>query len=98
MLESSQEACQFLGDNSFESFCNNRLLLNAVIRSLEIVGEAAVQISQEFKEKHSQIEWRIIIAMRNRLIHAYFDVNEMVVFKTVKDDLPVLIEQLESIL
>lgn len=98
MLESSKEACQFMGDIAFEEFSKNRLLVNAVVRSLEIIGEASVQISQEFKEKYTKIEWRIIIAMRNRLIYGYFDVNEMIVFKTAKEDLPFLIEQLESIL
>ena len=80
-----------------EEFCENRKLSNATVRSLEIIGEAASQITIDFRAKYPAIEWRDIIAMRNVLIHAYFDINHEVVWKAAKEDIPILISQLEEI-
>jgi len=75
MLESSLEAREFIGDTTFDDFKKNRMLVNAIVRSLEVVGEAARQITQAFKDAHPDVEWRVVIGMRNRLVHAYFDIN-----------------------
>ena len=98
MLESAIEATEFLGEIPFEEFKKNRMLANAVVRSLEVVGEAANQINQNFKNAHHEIEWRVIIGMRNRLIHAYFDIDYWVVWQTIHQDLPPVIENLRKIL
>jgi len=65
---------------------------------LEIIGEAAVGVSLEFKEKYPQIRWRNIIGMRNRLIHGYYDINKNIVWKTITEDIPPLSADLENIL
>jgi len=98
MLDAAQEACEFLGDTSFADFKRNRLLINGLVRSIEVIGEAASQVSSEFRASHGKIPWRDIISMRNRLVHAYFDVDYSVVWRTVKDDLPQFIKQLKEIL
>jgi len=98
MLESANEACTFLGNSSFEEFRENRMMANAIIRSLEVIREAASQVSLDFKNNHPEIEWRIIVGMRNRLVHAYFDINFSVVWETVRENLPPFIEQLKNIL
>ena len=98
MLESSLEAIEFLGDTSFENFRKNRIVANAIVRSLEVIGEAANQVTQEFKDDHRDIEWHVIIGMRNRLIHAYFDIDYLVVWQTVRENLPPFINQLKKIL
>jgi uncharacterized protein with HEPN domain len=98
MLDASVEASEFLGAASLEGLKTNRMLANAIVRSLEVVGEAANQVSQDFKVKHQEIEWQVIVGMRNRLIHAYFDIDFLVVCSTVHNDLPPLIVQLKSIL
>jgi len=98
MLDAAQEACEFMGGVSFEDLKRSRLLTNAVVRSLEVLGEAAAQITPEFRESNGWIPWRDIIAMRNRLIHAYFDINYAVVWRTVKEDLPQFIKLLKQIL
>jgi uncharacterized protein with HEPN domain len=64
----------------------------AIIKSIEIIGEAASKVTDTFKTKNSNIPWNDIINMRNRLIHAYFDVNLDIVWQTVKTDLPDLIK------
>jgi uncharacterized protein with HEPN domain len=68
------------------------------IRCTEIVGEAAARLSEECRRSCPQIEWNSIIGMRNRLIHAYFDVNLAIIWRTVRDDLPALISALQGVL
>ncbi len=66
----------------------DRLLLSGILRELEIVGEAAGQISQDTKDRFPETSWKQMIGMRNRLIHAYFDLDRDIVWKTVKDFIP----------
>ena len=68
------------------------------MKAIEIVGEAASKISEECREDFPQIPWTNIIGMRNRLIHAYFDLNLDILWKTITEDLPPLIAELEKIL
>jgi len=65
---------------------------------LEIICEAANVVSADFREKHSQIPWKKMIGLRNRLIHGYFDVNLDIVWDTVEEDLPPLVADLEKII
>jgi uncharacterized protein with HEPN domain len=98
MLDASLEAVSFLGNIDAFGLSQNRLVCQAVVRSLEIVGEAASKISQSYRENHPVFPWAKIMGMRNRLVHAYFDIDYEVVEKTVKIDLPGLIEQLEKLI
>ena len=66
------------------------MIQNAVVRELEIIGEATRSLPEEFRREHPDIEWGDIIAMRNRLVHAYFDVDLNVLWEVVHNDLPVL--------
>ena len=81
-----------------ETFQADETLRRAFVRSLEIIGEAANQVSQELCERAPEIPWSKIVSMRNRLIHAYSDVNIGLVWSTVVSDLPALISQLEGLL
>ena len=74
------------------------MLTFALIRCVEIIGEAASRITPEFRERYSDVPWGDIIGMRNRLIHAYYDVNLDTLWKTVENDVPFLIERLEEIM
>ena len=58
MLDAAQEVREFMGAHSYDDFCENRLLVNGVVRSLEVIGEAAAQISPELKKNSSEIPWR----------------------------------------
>ena len=98
MLDAAREIEGFVGNSSFGEFLDNRLLVNGVVRSLEVIGEAAAQVSAELKNDLIDIPWRDIVSMRNRLIHAYFDINYQVVWRTVKNDLPTLVAQLKPLL
>ena len=70
---------------------------NAVMKAVEIVGEAASRLTAETKEAHPEIEWNEIIGMRHRLVHGYFAINYGRVWEVVHNDLPKLISQLEAI-
>jgi len=74
-LDAAAEATAFIANLDPEDLAGNRLLLLALVKEIEIVGEAATQISEELRASSPQIPWAKIKGMRNRLIHAYSDVN-----------------------
>ncbi len=98
MLDAAQEAVSFLDTLKNETLEHNRLVSQAIVRSIEIVGEAASQLSKGYKENNPHLPWAQIIGMRNRIIHAYFDIDYALVESTVKHDLPVLVGQLKKLL
>ena len=98
MLDAAREALSFAEGQRRENLDENRMLALSVVKCIEIVGEAASRISQETQQEAPQVPWPDIISMRNRLIHAYFDIDLDRVWDTVKGDLPVLIAQLEDLL
>lgn len=97
MLDAAREAVSFARNKSRKSLDHDRKLALALVKSIEIVGEAASKISKERREELPQIPWSSIINMRNRLIHAYSDIDLNVLWKTVIEDLPPLISELEKI-
>lgn len=98
MLEAAEEAIAFIEGQTRASLEKDRMLEFALVRAIEIIGEAAAQVTPEYREACSQIQWNSIIGMRNRLIHAYFDVNRDILWKTVTDDLPSLMKELQRLL
>ena len=98
MLDAAREAVSFTEGNSREDFETDRKLVLSIVKSIEIIGEAARKLTTERRESHTDIPWQDIIGMRNRLIHAYFDINLDTVWDTVTNELPPLIEDLEEII
>lgn len=98
MLDSAREASSFVSGRSREDLDTDRMLALALVRSIEIIGEAGARISEGGRAEAPELPWAEIVGMRNRLIHAYFDVNLDVVWQTANQDLPPLIATLESIL
>lgn len=96
ILDSAKAALSYVQNKKRSDLDHDRMLLSALIRELEIIGEASNYLSSGAKKKHSTIPWKEIISMRNRLIHAYFDINHDLLWLTVTEDLPILILQLES--
>uniref|UniRef100_A0A7C4XHK7 DUF86 domain-containing protein n=1 Tax=candidate division WWE3 bacterium TaxID=2053526 RepID=A0A7C4XHK7_UNCKA len=70
----------------------------AIVRSLEIIGEAASKLSADFKSAHTDIPWQIITGMRNKIIHEYMSIDYQVVWETIHNDLPLLKSAVEAIL
>lgn len=75
----------------------NTLFQDAIVRTIEIIGEAAAGVSEETKIAHAEIPWKEIVGMRNRLIHEYLDVDVQKVWQTVKEDIPKLIEKIQPL-
>jgi len=98
ILDEAGEAFKYTEGISFDEFVEDGKTVRAVIRSIEVIGEAASKISIEFRKEHPAVPWQKIIGMRNRLIHVYFDIDYNIIWQTVKENLPPLIEQLHSIL
>ncbi len=98
MLDAAQEALSFVSDKSRKDLDANRMLSLSLVKSIEIIGEAASRVSAAFREAHPEIPWVVIVAMRNRLIHAYFDIDLDRVWDTITDDLPPLAYALKMIL
>ena len=97
MLLAARDAVEFGGGITYSQFENSRLHQNAIVKAVEIVGEAASHVSSGMRESQPDIPWGEIVGMRNRLVHAYFDVDIGLVWRTVHEDLPALIAQLERI-
>jgi uncharacterized protein with HEPN domain len=88
----------YLTGATYESFSNNSMMVDAVVRELEIVGEASSNLSETFRDKHPDIPWRDAVDMRNFLIHEYFGVRKKVVWDTCKEDLPVMKRLIDKLL
>jgi len=85
------------GFSDGSSLRNDPVQSRAVVRSLEIIGEAASKIDSDFRSKHDTIPWRRIIALRNRLIHDYMGINFNIVVNVLHHEIPRLAEQLKNL-
>jgi len=98
IVNAATQAMGFVQGLSREHLDMDEKLALALTRLLEIVGEAGAQVSSEMKNRYPDIPWNKIIGMRNKLIHGYFDVNLDMLWQTIMDDLPPLVEQLQEVL
>jgi uncharacterized protein with HEPN domain len=90
ILDAAGKAMRFVKDVDFEAFCANEEKAFAVIRALEIIGEAAKNIPKSIRGRYTEIPWEDIVGMRNKVIHGYFGVDLKVIWKTIHEDLPPL--------
>jgi uncharacterized protein with HEPN domain len=98
ILDAIAKIRQFIGEMDYDAFSKDEKTSFAVVRALEIIGEASKHIPEEVRTFHSDLPWREMAGIRDKLIHDYFGVNLSVVWKTVKQDLPALEPQIRSIL
>ncbi len=98
ILESVKLIEQFIEGIDMGDFIDNKMIHSAVIRQLEIIGEASRLISDDLKNKYTAIPWRIMSDMRNVLIHEYFGVDLAAVWDTVKNDIPRLKHDINEII
>ncbi len=94
-IENIEEDTQGISE---EEFLKKRIIQQAVIRNLEIIGEASKQLSRDFKSANPSIPWNKITAMRNKIIHEYFGLKLNVIWQTINEDLPPLKKQIRKML
>lgn len=97
MLSSARDVVEFASNLTFPQFEQDRLRWSAILKAIEIIGEAASRLSGETKEAHPEIEWHKIIGMRHHLVHGYSEIDNELVWKAIQEDIPALIAKLESI-
>ena len=97
MVNSAEKALEFVAGMSGDEFLGDEKTVFAVIRALEITGEAGKKIPNEIRDKYPTIPWREIAGMRDKLIHDYFGVNLQLIWKTVQEDLPELLPKLREV-
>ncbi|HEX2643334.1 MAG TPA: DUF86 domain-containing protein [Thermoanaerobaculia bacterium] len=98
MLDAARLAVQYIAGKSYGDFLSDLQCQDAVIRRIELIGEAARRVSAETQDLYSQLPWREMVSMRNLMIHQYDEIDLSVVWDTVNRDLPGLIESLGEIL
>jgi len=98
MLDSTRNILSFAKGRKKADLDKDRQFLSAVLREFEIVGEAAGKISEKTKKRFPTIPWKEVIGMRNRLIHAYFDIDHDMIWNTIRNNLPTFLLHLEQII
>lgn len=97
MLQYSNSAIGFVAKMNYSKFIKDEKTIFAVIKAIEVIGEASKKVSRSIKEKHNSVPWREIAGMRDKLVHEYFGINTKIIWNTVKKDIPTLKYQLELI-
>ncbi len=98
ILEATKKIVQFTQGQSFDSFSADEKTVDAVVRNLEIIGEAAKAISSELKSQHVDVEWKKMAGLRDLLIHQYFGIDKEIIWDIVQSKVPPLVEQMRRIL
>ena len=98
ILESARAAVGYMRGKTWDEFSEDHLLQDAVVRRLEIVGEASGRVSEETQMKHSHLPWMAMKGTRNKIIHEYDSIELDIIWNIVQDDLPALIDELEKII
>jgi len=88
----------YLSGTDYDSLKADNMLLDAVARELEIIGEAANNISEEFRKAHKNVPWHKAIGLRNKIIHEYFGLDLKILWETCRKDLPKFKKQVEDVL
>ena len=96
MIEAIEQALSFVEGRERSSLDDDAMLLLALTRAVEIVGEAAANVTAEGRSELPGVPWRSMVGMRNRLVHAYFDIDRDILWTTVTEALPPLLLRLKS--
>jgi uncharacterized protein with HEPN domain len=97
MLDHAREAIAIVEGRSRADLDRDRLLELGLVRLIEIIGEAAARVTIEFRSAHSTVPWPAVVAMRNRVVHGYDEVDLDVLWDTVREDLPPLVTVLDEL-
>jgi len=98
MLDSCARILRYTAELDFEDFTQNDVVFDAVVRRLQVIGEAAARIPPEMRERHPQIEWRKIVGLRNIMVHQYASVDEEILWDVVRNSISDLQDKLHRML
>ena len=98
ILQAIDQVEAFIGDLTYDQFVNDSKTLNAVVRSIEVIGEASKNIPQTIKANHPDLPWKQMAGMRDKLIHGYFGIDTETIYKASKTNIPQLKTPIEKIL
>jgi uncharacterized protein with HEPN domain len=98
ILEAVNDVHVFIGELTYDEFIKDRKTLNAVVRSIEIIGEASKNIPESVKATYPELPWKQMAGMRDKLIHAYFGVDTETLWKAAKNNIPSLKTLIEEML
>ena len=98
MLEACRMILQFIEGKTYQQYLDDPLLQSAVERKLEVIGEAARRVSEDYQQQHPEISWRSLIGLRNILIHEYGEVRQDRIWLILQDHVPVLVGRLTGLI
>mgnify|MGYP001598759870 CR=1 FL=1 len=98
ILDAITKIEEFTNGMGPDEFASDDKTVSAVVRKIEIIGEAAKNMPEEIKKRHNDVEWGKVAKMRDKLIHGYFETDSVVVWKTIREDLPALKERIKKII
>lgn len=98
MIDAAESVDHFLIGRQRLDLDHDRMPLFAVVRAIEVIGEAASKVSEETRALTPSIPWPAIVGMRNRLIHGYFDIDTQLVWKTATGEIPELLPRLRALI
>lgn len=97
MIEAAQKVMKFMNGKTQSDLENDEILFFATVKNIEIIGEAAFMLTTEFKNKYPDIPWNAIAGMRHVLVHDYYRVSHIEIYKEYSQDLPILLPKLEAL-
>lgn len=98
IVQNMQDVEEFVRDLSYEEFAADKKTFNAVVRAIEVMGEATKNVPANIRRKYPVVPWKEMAGMRDKVIHFYFGVNQEVVWLTVKERIPAIKPMIEQIL
>jgi uncharacterized protein with HEPN domain len=98
MVEAAEAATRFAARRERADLDSDEMLRFALVRAVEVIGEAAARITPVTQQATPELPWREIVAMRNRLVHAYYDINTDILWKTITEEIPALLPILRTAL
>lgn len=97
MVDAAEEAIEFARDKETDDLRKDRMLALALVKCLEVVGEAAFKTSRNYRDAHSEVPWKSLIELRNHLVHEYHDIDIERVLRTIGHNLPVILPTLQRL-
>lgn len=98
MLQAIERICRYTKGKNFEDFIADDMMYYAVVKNIEILGEASNMLTEDFRQAHPKPPWKQVNGMRNYIVHEYFQVDNNVVWDVITNDLPVLEQQIKEYL